>query len=218
MGAWQVGEPPLQGFSRMLYYPYLRVIGVLTKSKQPPLSLLAVLALVFIVVGGYYYARSRVPAPAVAKLLPPGVNLEMSRVRFFEFQGQRLAWELSGASITYRAGDQDLLFAFPVARFFQEDGQEFSASSRQAHYWTQDSRIEMSGAVQGQDESGLHLETEGLVYLGKSQELESTGPVKVWGRGATLEGKRMHADLSTREIQVEGPVRLRAEELKWSGQ
>lgn len=201
----------------MLYYFCLRVIGVLTKSKQPSLSLLTLLALGVIGVGTYYYARSGAPPPAEGKLLPPGVNLELTRVRFYEFQGHRLAWELSGASVTYRAGDQDLRFVRPEARFFQEDGREFSASSRQAHYWTQDSRIEMSGAVKGQDRQGLHLETEELVYLGKSQELESAGPVKVWGRGATLEGQRMHADLSTREVQVEGPVRLRAEELNWSG-
>jgi len=193
------------------------VIRVLSKTKQPHLGLLTLLALAVIGIGIYYYARSAAPAPAPAKLLPPGVNLELTRVRFFEFQGNRLAWELSGASVTYRAGDQDLLFVRPEARFFQEDGQEFSASSRRAHYWTRDSRIEMSGEVKGQDQQGLHLETEELVYLGQSQELKSTGPVKVWGRGATLEGQRLHADLSTREIRVQGPVRLRAEKLNWSG-
>lgn len=187
------------------------------KGTSSRVGLLTLSALVLIGIGAYYYARSAAPPPATTRLLPAGVTLELTRVRFFEFEGPRLARELAGTSVIYSAQEPNLRFIRPEVRLFQADGQELSASCREAYYLIPDSRIEMHGRVKAQNQEGIILETEELVYHEADQQLESPGPVKVWGRGASLEGRRLRANLATQEILVEGPVRLRAEELKWAG-
>ena len=185
--------------------------------KEPVLGLLVILALIVLGIGIYYYARPRVIAAAKVELLPPGVALAMNRIRFFEFQQNRLAWELVGQSAEYRAATQEMLLSRPAARIYLENGDQVAVTSEQGLYQGQEARIELWGAVKGENSQGYHLETDRLNYLASSRELVSAGPVKIWSQGLTVTGDRLHGDLASRRFEIEGKVQVHATDLKWGG-
>lgn len=185
--------------------------------KEPALGLLAVLALIVLGAGIYYYTRpSAIPA-AKAELLPPGVNLALNQIRFFEFQENRLAWELTGQTAEYRAQAQELLLSRPAARIYLENGDQVAVRGEAGQYWGAGAWLELRGAVQGENRRGYHLETDRLTYQAPSHELESPGPVKIWSQGLTVRGDRLKGDLAAERFEIEGQVRVQATDLKWGG-
>lgn len=185
--------------------------------KEPAWGLLAVLALIVVGTGIYYYSRPQTVPAARMELMAPGVNLALAKVRFFEFQQNRLSWELTGQAAEYRAGTQELLLARPWARIFLENGDQVAVSGEEGRYWGPEGRLELRGAVQGENSQGYHLETDRLIYLASSRELSSAGPVKIWSQGLTVLGDRLRGNLASRKFEIEGKVQVHATDLKWGG-
>jgi len=185
--------------------------------KEPALGLLVVLALIVVGIGIYYYARPPSPPPATGKLLPPGVNLALDQIRLFEFQGNRLAWELVGQRAEYRIPTQEMLLQAPSARIHLENGDQVAFASAEGQYWGQKGRVELRGAVKCENNQGYHLETDRLIYLTASRELASEDPVKIWSQGLTVTGDRLHGNLDSRNFEIAGKVQVHATNLKWGG-
>ena len=189
----------------------------MSKRFQSEKRTLGVLAILVTGMGIYSCAEPQARTASRSDLLPPEVDMVMTRVRFFEFQNNRLSWEFSGQTLAFREDEQEMAVTRPAARIYLENGELVSVRSRQALYSGREGRIEMSGEVSGENNQGYHLETERLIYLDGSHELQTEGRAKVWGQGIKLEGENLRADLLARRVEMSGQVRLRAERLQWGG-
>ena len=110
-----------------------------------------------------------------------------------------------------------MLISRPAARIYLENGNQVAVHGEDGQFWGQEARMEIRGAVQGEDSRGYHLETDRLTYQAASHQIESPGPVKIWSQGLTVRGDRLKGDLAAQKFEIEGQVRTEATGLKWGG-
>jgi LPS export ABC transporter protein LptC len=134
-------------------------------------------------------------------------DLSIHKFHFTEREKGKRKWEI-WADRAERFLSRDLVHMDRVkVEFLLDEGGWVHLSGRLGDYFEKEKRIELSGDVQVQTDSGYTLYADQLVWEEKQKRISSEKPVRMVTERYVIEGERMSYQTDSKKLNLVGGIR-----------
>lgn len=160
------------------------------------------LAVVVVAVAVKRY-RPQVAVQVAAPMLPAGIDLSLQAIDYTHSEGGVARWRLVASRAEHQAESKIMLVKDLELTFFDgKGGTLLGLQARNGRITGDYSAVEVSDNVTLTHRDGYTLQTSSLRFNQAEGIIRTEDPVRLTGRGLTMNGVGLRVDLNGRQMQV----------------